>query len=118
MQNAQTPLNQSFKTFPQNGFCVCHRGSERLLRMVLLCAECLWTAAELMDTTQERAWNQFNASKKVPVDVNKALEQTNAFPRGALTNTEKCAGLQNQPKAGGPLVQSMRTQSAQCARIP
>ena len=57
-----------------------------------------------MDTTQEWAWNQFTASKKVPVNVNKALEQTNAFPRRAPTNTEKCPGLQNESNAGGPLM--------------
>ena len=62
---------------------VCHCGGEqRASRMAPLCAECLWTVAELMDMTQERAWNQFSVSKKVPVNVNKALEQTNAFPRG------------------------------------
>ena len=42
--------------------------------------------------------------QKVPVDVNKALEQTNAFPRGTLANTEKCTGLQNESDARGPLV--------------
>lgn len=62
LQTSQT-LSRAFKTFkPQNGFCVSlwRRAAElRTSRMVPLCAECLWTVAELMDTTQEQAWNQF-----------------------------------------------------------
>lgn len=39
-------------------------GASGASRMVPLCAECLWTVAELMDMTQDRAWNPFSVSKK------------------------------------------------------
>lgn len=59
--------DQLLRHFPQNGCCVLVRRravEQQASRMVLLCAACLRSVAELMDMTQERAWNQFSASKK------------------------------------------------------
>lgn len=71
MKCKKTPNSRpAFKTFPTKWLlCVSAAASsgaveQRASRMVLLCAACLRSVAELMDMTQERAWNQFSASKK------------------------------------------------------